>query len=46
MREIEQRYVMKRLEANKFALDRIVAELALVHGEQTSAPKAVVYRIH
>jgi hypothetical protein len=38
--------VTKFLYAKKFALDRIVAELALVYGEQVYAKKAVEYWIH
>jgi hypothetical protein len=41
--EIEQRYVIKFLCAKKFVFDRILAELALVYGEQAYAKKAVEY---
>jgi hypothetical protein len=41
MSEIEQRYVIRVLCAQKFAFDRIVAELASVDGEQTYAKEAV-----
>jgi hypothetical protein len=46
MSEIEKRYVIRFRSAKKFALDRIVAELALVYGEQADAKKAVEYSIH
>jgi hypothetical protein len=46
MSEIEQRYVIKFLYAKKFALDRIVADLASVSGEQAYVMKAVGYWIH
>jgi hypothetical protein len=46
MSEIEQRYVIKFLYAKKFALDRIVVELAPVYGEQGYAKKAVEDWIH
>jgi hypothetical protein len=46
MNEIEKRYVIRFLDAKKFALDRIVAELALVHGEQAYAKKPVGCCIH
>jgi hypothetical protein len=39
MAAIEQRYVTKFFDAKKFALDRIVAELASAHGEQTYVKK-------
>jgi hypothetical protein len=45
MSEIEKRYVAKSLNAKKFALDRIVAELASVSGEQADTKKAVEYWI-
>jgi hypothetical protein len=41
MSEIEKRYVVNFLNAKKFALDRIVAELASVYGEQAYAKRAV-----
>jgi hypothetical protein len=41
MNKIEQRYVIKCLDAKKFALDRIVGELASVHGKQVYAKKTV-----
>jgi hypothetical protein len=43
MNEIHQRYVIKVLDAKKFALDRIVAELASVFGEQAYVKKGVEY---
>jgi hypothetical protein len=46
MSEIEQRYVIKFLYAKKFGLDRILAELALINGEQADAKKAVEYWIN
>jgi hypothetical protein len=45
MSEIEQRQVIKFLYAKKFALDRIVEELALVDGGQSDANRAVEYWI-
>jgi hypothetical protein len=44
--KIEQRYVIEFLDAKKFALDRITAELASVYGEQAYAKKVVEYWIH
>jgi hypothetical protein len=44
--EIEQRRAIKFLYAEKFALDRILAEFASVSGEQAYAKKAVEYWIH
>jgi hypothetical protein len=46
MSNIEQRYVIKCLYAKKFALDRIMAELASVDGKQIYAKKAMEYWIH
>jgi ABC-type proline/glycine betaine transport system substrate-binding protein len=46
MSETDQRDVIKFLDARKFALDRIVAELASVDGEHVHAKKAVEYWIH
>jgi hypothetical protein len=46
MSEIEQRYMIKFLYAKKFALDRIVAELASVYREHAYVSKAVEYWIH
>jgi hypothetical protein len=43
MSEIEQRHVIRFRYAKKFALDRIVAQLASVYGEQADAKKAVEY---
>jgi hypothetical protein len=45
MSEIDQRYEIKFLYSKKFALDRIVAELASVSGEQAYAKKMVEYCI-
>jgi hypothetical protein len=39
MSEIEQRYAIKFLDAKRFALDRIVAELASAYREQAHARK-------
>jgi hypothetical protein len=46
MSQIEQKYVIKFLDAKKFALGRIVGELASVDGEQAYTKKAVEYWIH
>jgi hypothetical protein len=43
MTEIEQRYVIRFRDAEKFSLNRIVAELASVSGEQADAKKVVEY---
>jgi hypothetical protein len=41
--KIDQRYVIKFLDAKKVALDRITAELASVCGEQAPAKRAMEY---
>jgi hypothetical protein len=46
MSAIEKRYLVNFLNAKKFALDRIVAELASVYGEQAYGKKVVEYWIH
>jgi hypothetical protein len=46
MNKIEKRYVITFLDAKKFALDRSMAELASVYGEQTYAKQAVEYWTH
>jgi hypothetical protein len=46
MTEGEQRYVIKFLDAKKFTLNRIVAEIVSVYGEQAYTQKAVVHWVH
>jgi hypothetical protein len=46
MTEVEQRYVIKVLNAKKFTLNGIITELALVYGEQAYAKKVVEYSVH
>jgi hypothetical protein len=46
MTEVEQREVIKFLHTKRFNLSGIVAELALVSGEQAHAEKAVGYWVH
>jgi hypothetical protein len=43
MIEVEERYVIKSLDAKKFALNGIVTGLTLAHREQVHAKKAVEY---
>jgi hypothetical protein len=43
---VGQKYVIKFLDAKKFALNGIVAAGTSVHGEQTPAKKAVKYWAH
>jgi hypothetical protein len=46
MSKIKQKYMIKFLDAKKFAPDQIVAGLASVDGEQAHEKKAVEYWIH
>jgi hypothetical protein len=46
MTEVEQRCVNEFLDAKKFTLIEIAAELASVDGEQAYAKKAVEYLVH
>jgi hypothetical protein len=44
--KVERRYVIRFVDAGKFGLEQIVAELASVYAEQVHAKNAVEYRIH